>query len=241
MKEIMAATLANQTAILGTMKSGFATRNEKAAEVTFNWTQTHTGTDVANFILLSTEVIMPESEGRDTVVQLVHAAVAFLAKADRNRDRKAAGLEFEKKVRKIAKGLDEEAVELLVEAVEPLANPAYVKARGLEEGTSTYKYGGRAYTKPAATTEQPAAAGPTAYAAPPGYQLVPYAQTAAATSPAAGAGGGAPKPRVGQAQLDPSKVYPPAHFAKPCTYCAHPAHSGDGCWKTFPALRALNL
>jgi hypothetical protein len=229
--------------MLGVMKSALATKDKASVEV-YNWLITEAGLDMLEYAKASVSLAWPEeSEEKDLVLHLFAAASTFVKKADRDKDRKQAGAELGKKVSKFVRGRGEEAGEALLEAAELLTSPRYVKSRGFDEGVAASKYGrygwarsGTAYSAPAAA--QPAAAAPAAYV-PPGFQLVPCAQAVA--TPLGGAGGGAAaRPKVGKAALDPTKVYPPAHFARPCMYCQYPAHSGDGCWKTFPELRPLN-
>ena len=270
LKEMLAGQMASQAAMLGAMKSGFAAK-EKAVDPHYNWLITHAGVDVSAYFKAALNVAWPECEEKELTVSLIEEAVAFMLRADKARDRKAAGVDFMKRLKKVTKGLDDEEVEALLEAAELLVDPKYAKDRGFDGannrgfdgakegnaggGAVQSKYGryGRPYSVPAVAQPAAAAAGPTAYAsptayatptaymAPAGFQLVPCTQPAA-TVPMAGAGGGAvARPRtVGKAALDPTKTYPPAHFARPCMYCAFPAHSGDGCWKTFPELRPLN-
>ena len=262
LREMMAGQMANQAAMLGAMRSGFAAK-EKAAEPSYNWLITYAGVDMAAYIEAAINAVWPECEEKGMVVSLAKAATTFMLRADKDRDRTAAGADFVKKVKKATRGLTEEAVETLLEAVEPLTNPHYVKNRGLDgakeagagggAGQPKYNRYGRPYSVPTAAQPAAVAAAPTAYAgptvyatpttyAPPaGFQLVPCAQPTATPPPVGAGGGAAARPRVGKASLDPTKTYPPAHFARPCMYCAYPAHSGDGCWKTFPELRTLNL
>jgi hypothetical protein len=142
------------------------------------------------------------------------------------------------------KGMTDEVVDPLLELMEPLISPGYVKNRGLDEAKGKGGGGRGGGWNYSATGGAPAA--PGAYVAPQGYQLIPapYAQATPGQF-ARAPQGAAPtatltKARMGKAQQDPTRTYGPAHFAKPCMYCAYPAHCGDQCWKTFPELRALN-
>jgi hypothetical protein len=120
LREMMAGQMASQAAMLGTLKLGFAAK-EKVADPNYNWLITHAGVDMVAYIKAAIDVAWPECEEKERVVSLAEAAATFMLRADRGRT--AAGADFVKKVEKITRGLAEEAVETLLEAVELLTDP----------------------------------------------------------------------------------------------------------------------
>ena len=128
----------------------------------------------------------------------------------------------------------------------PLARPDYLKSRALDDrrdrgGDRSARQRWPAYSSP--TSEQTYAAAPQptyaaapqptyaaahqpAYGAPPGFQLVQYAQTAGG-SPSPAAGGGAPrKVAIGKSQQDPSKTFAAAHLRGPACTVRTPPTTG---------------
>ena len=94
----------------------------------------------------------------------------------------------------------DDVLEAVVDTVAPLTRPEYMKTRGLEErkdrgGDRSQRY---AYSSPASNSPAhnggaappPAYAAQPAYTAPPGFQLVQVAHTAAVPPPPQAAGGG---------------------------------------------------
>ena len=173
-----------------------------------------------------------------------------------------------KSVKKMARGLPEEVVDLMLEAVGSLVRPSYLKSRGLHEakgkggpdgprqgGHGGYGgYGGYGrrrspgYGGGAAPQDQigysPSSAPQIVYspASAPAPAPTWYGLAAGAPPPLALAGGAATaRNKVGKHQQDPTRSFPQQHFVKPCMYCNYPAHAGDQCWKTFPELRSLNM
>ena len=129
LREMMAGQMASQAAMLRALKSGFVAK-EKVADPNYNWLITHAGVDMIAYIKAAIDVAWPECEEKELVVSLAEAAATFMRRTDEDRNRTAAGAEFVKKVKKITRGLAEEAVETLLEAVELLTDPHYVKNRG---------------------------------------------------------------------------------------------------------------
>jgi hypothetical protein len=89
---MLAGNTASQTALFGAMKSGFSGQNKAMQAVIYNWLLTYTGTDMAGFIKMAIEQLLPEGEEKDMIFLLIEAAVAFMAKADKDKDRKVVHL-----------------------------------------------------------------------------------------------------------------------------------------------------
>jgi len=149
--------------------------------------------------------------------------VTFLLKADKEKDRKVAGVAFLKQMKRLSKtaGASEEDVETIMETASKLVLPPYKKFSDMVTATASKRtpakqrssahlaYAG-AWGSAQAQVSSPQV--------PAGYQLTPISQLRSPPSNAV--------TQRGISALRPTEVFQSIHFTRPCTYCTHAGHSG---------------